>query len=767
MLRTWLSVSLLLSLCALAAGETQAKSSRDAEDRLARAISAGDELYLRGRTREAISEWTKAERLAGDSKNPEIRMDILLRRAEAYQALGFYRRSIGDLQAASRLAETADDDETRARIQGSLGNVHYLMGSAERAQTHFETCLEYARTAGARRLEATTLTNMGNLFTARDPSRAETWYRESYRIAKAIGDSQLAVDALINNARLSIAVRDPESAEKKAHEALAIVETFSEGGRKADRLTRIGLVFESLAATSTARESEFLGEANRLYEESAGIALQTGDLRTHAFALGYRGRLYERLGRNEDALRLTRRALFSAQEADVLEAVYLWQWQMGRLYRAEERRDLALAAYRDAATTLRQLRRDALAGNPRSRFPLQKDAATVFLELTDLLLARSEGVPNEAESQLLLLEARETMEQLKTAELENYFQDECVAALESTATSIDEVSSTAAAVYPIMFPDRVELLVSLPDRMVRVASPGSSGQVRSSALELRRRLGERTFRYLRPGRELYRDLIAPLEPVLAGTGIDTLVIVPGGVLRTIPFSVLHDGERHLVEKFALVVTPGITLLDPRPIERGRVNLLLGGLTEGVQGFEPLPHVADELEQVHELFGGEVFSNKNFVTKRIEHALDQKPFTLVHLATHARFEADARASFLLTHDGRMTMDSLEEFIKLSRFREEPVELLTLSACETAVGDERAALGLAGVAVKAGARSALASLWLINDEAAAELVTAFYRELKGGAVSKAKALQAAQISLLQKRRYRFPYYWAPFLLIGNWL
>jgi CHAT domain-containing protein len=100
------------------------------------------------------------------------------------------------------------------------------------------------------------------------------------------------------------------------------------------------------------------------------------------------------------------------------------------------------------------------------------------------------------------------------------------------------------------------------------------------------------------------------------------------------------------------------------------------------------------------------------------------------------------------------------------RKNPVELLTLSACQTAVGDERAALGLAGVAIKAGARSALASLWFVNDESTSKLVTEFYQQLQNPTLSKAQALQQAQKSLMEQG-YQHPLYWAPFLLIGNWL
>jgi CHAT domain-containing protein len=141
---------------------------------------------------------------------------------------------------------------------------------------------------------------------------------------------------------------------------------------------------------------------------------------------------------------------------------------------------------------------------------------------------------------------------------------------------------------------------------------------------------------------------------------------------------------------------------------------------------------------------------------------------VHLATHGKFAGKVRDSFVLTYDGRMSMDELEQFVGISWFREDnPVELLTLSACETAVGDDSAALGLASVAIKAGARSALASLWSINDEASSKLVADFYRELQDPGITKAQALQRAQLGLLADLRYQHPVYWSPFLLIGNWL
>jgi CHAT domain-containing protein len=187
----------------------------------------------------------------------------------------------------------------------------------------------------------------------------------------------------------------------------------------------------------------------------------------------------------------------------------------------------------------------------------------------------------------------------------------------------------------------------------------------------------------------------------------------------------------------------------------------------VQKFPSLPHVDDEVKEIQALHGGTILRNQSFLVERFSSELRDKTYSVVHVASHGQFETEARRSFLLAYDGRVTMDNLERLLRLSRFRDEPVELLTLSACRTAAENDRSALGLAGVAVKAGVRSALATLWYVNDQATGYLMADFYRHLAEASGTKAKALQAAQLRMLGERRFRHPGYWSPFLLVGNWL
>jgi CHAT domain-containing protein len=276
--------------------------------------------------------------------------------------------------------------------------------------------------------------------------------------------------------------------------------------------------------------------------------------------------------------------------------------------------------------------------------------------------------------------------------------------------------------------------------------------------------------YLDSAQRLYDWIVRPIEKSLEDEAIDTLVFVADGELRAIPMAALHDGKQFLIGRYAVCVSPGLTLTAPQPLTaRKRIDVLSAGLSEPRGGFSALPSVPEELSGIEGLYAGIRLQDEQFLVKNFASRFEGDTFTIVHIASHGLFAGDAVDTFVLAYDEPLKLDDLEKLIYPSQFRGEPVELLTLSACQTAEGDEgRAALGLAGVAVKAGARSALATLWAVDDKASSILVVDFYRELKNSpSMSKARALQQAQLKLLADPRYDHPACWAPYLLIGNWL
>jgi CHAT domain-containing protein len=533
-------------------------------------------------------------------------------------------------------------------------------------------------------------------------------------------------------------------------------------------LLNLGRGYERLAASEGAGRKADLQRAHEAFVEAGRIAGQIGDRLAESYALGYQGALYEKRGRLDESLDLTRRARFLAQEAGAPEALYRWDWQLGRIFRAKGDPAAAIEAYRRAVDSLEKIRFEMAHGYATGGSSFREAVGPVYFELVDLLLANAPDPADTAAHQTRLLEARETVEGLKAAELRDYFQDECVDQLQSKIEKLDQVSGSALVVYPILLPDRLELLLSRPAEMRRVTVDVSGPTLDAEARTLRRLLEKRTtLEYLPHAQRLYDWLVRPYEDELAGGSIETLVFVPDGALRMIPLAALHDGKAYLVDRFALATTPGLSLTDPRPLDRENLKVFLSGLSESVQGFPPLAYVPAELSSVRSLYGGTLLLDRDFQLARVEGTLGERDFNVVHIASHGEFSSDSGSSYLLAWDGRLTMDRLSEYVGLFRFRETPIELLTLSACETAEGDERAALGLAGVAIKAGARSALGTLWSVNDAATEKLIVEFYRQLKEDSTSKATALQRAQLALRRSPAYEHPFYWSPFLLISNWL
>ena len=235
-------------------------------------------------------------------------------------------------------------------------------------------------------------------------------------------------------------------------------------------------------------------------------------------------------------------------------------------------------------------------------------------------------------------------------------------------------------------------------------------------------------------------------------------------------SVLYDesSDEYLIQKFAIANSPGLSLMDSRPLASQAPAVLISALSEQVQGFPGLPFVASEVETLQGLYNAKTLMNKNFTLDKLTSAFESDSYNIVHIASHGYFGGVADDTYLLTYDGRIQLDALEKLVRPTQFRKQPIELLTLSACETAAGDDRSALGLAGLAIKAGARSTLATLWSVNDQASSQLVGQFYENLSSEEkFSKAEALRRSQLDLLSDMRYTHPFYWSPFLIIGNWL
>jgi CHAT domain-containing protein len=755
----WLAILTVLILTHAAARADPAEDRKAALDLIGRGTSA----LKTGDTAAATRYWTDAVRFCRSAGDQRLEADALARRGEAWRAEGHFREAADDLSAALAIAGLQGDQYLLAASKGALGD---LALASRRTATAEPLLLESLATA--RRLNDTTMmatgsNDLGNLYSATNrPAQAQSAYADAVRYAETAGNEGLAAIAETNAGRLALSNKDTVRAQTLLRDAVRRLVHL-------DATYQVG--FALMAAGSAASTGDHPAQGLRdiganAFEAGRSIAERLANPALESLALGGLGRLQLQAGQQREASRLTQLALYRARQADAPEIAFRWEWQQARIDRALGDSAVALAGYRRAVATLQSIRHDIPIRYQDGQSSFRTTFGPVYLEFADLLLRRSRD--NNRETPALLHEVRDVMEQLKATELQDYFRDPCITNFEARNRGIETVATDTAVIYPVILPDRLELLVTAGGHDTQITVPITEANLKQEVDTFRERLERRaTNEYIDVAKRLYDLIMRPIEARLTGLTITTLVFVPDGVFHTVPLSALYDGQHFLIERYAIATVPGLRLVDPRPLSPEARLMLAAGMSQSREGFPGLPKVPRELAGIRQVEGSTNLLNRTFTRERFAAELHAVNYTMVHIASHSQLGTDPSQSFVLAYDGPISLDDLEGSIKLARFRDLGLELLTLSACQTAVGDDRAALGMAGLALKAGARSVLATLWFISDEASGQLVVEFYRQLQNSSISKARALQAAQIKLIEDPLLGHPAYWAPFLLIGNWL
>jgi len=690
----------------------------------------------------------------------------LLLQVYELQQLGRHRESIVNLQQAYQLTKAAEDNAMQAEIFAALGLSYAQLGEAANAKQWLQKAID---TSSDQQLQirASTLNNLGNLLMqdAKYQQALENYDRAA-ELSNKHGLKVLKAQASVNAARAALSTGNNTLTRKLIDQSKSFTGELTTSTQKALLLINISTVIIELHNTSANADTDWLIEPYELLQSARKLSTLSNDNRTLSWSLGYLAQLYSLEQRHEDALRLTREAEFIAQTNNYPDVLFRWQWQAGKILQQLGEHNNAIDAYHMAIQTVQPIRYDIAGSFGDRHTSFRNIIGPLYFEYAELLLKNTGK--ESGEKQQRLIQARDIIELFKSAELEDFFQDDCVAEFKARTSGLDQLEKRTAVIYPILLAERTELLVSMPDGLHQFTVDVDEKTVQKEIRAFRQHLEKRTtHQYMPHAKQLYEWLISPVVDALDKSDIDTLVIVPDGALRNIPWGALHSGKDYLIQQYALAYTPGLKVTDPRPLDRTQLNILLTGLSSAVQDFPALPFVEAELDLVHKSYGGKVLLNEDFRTPLLNEALQETQFPIVHIASHGNFGSNPQQTFLLTYDEKLDMDQLEQFVGIGKYRKKPIELLTLSACQTAAGDDRAALGLAGVAVKSGARSVLATLWFVNDETTSLLVSDFYHHLKDPSTSKAKALQKAQLKIINDRRYRHPGYWAPYLMIGNWL
>ncbi len=790
-----------------------------------------ERLFYQGQFEQALLLWQQqcsAEQASQPDAPPQC-VPQLIKMAMAYRHLGAYG-SASDLLTALQDHLPSLPVNQQAEVLNELSKLTISSDANDlaKAAALADQAYKVAKQVKEPQLLAEVLNQQGNLLSiALQYEKAKKIYQRA--LAMLSSDDELHKKIEVNQLRLKVA-EDVENAWQYSDESLfadstawltRLIQQWQPWQDKFSEILALISLSEQIQKLQDHLDSPNAALKQLAYQalhKAVSIAEELKQARALSYAYGHLGALYEHSKQYKSALYLTRQAVFAAQQIQEKKLLYQWQWQSGRIFWVLNDYPQAIEAYQQAVANFNPIQRQvATTGYCHLSQSFRERIAPIYFELADLLLKyatvlKTEGLSNDKQRnyhQHLLSQARDAIEQFKTVELQNYYQDDCIA-MQTKCNAIDEyLDEHTAILYPIPLTDRLELLLTLKDEIVQATVPVTNSRLREEValflLPLRQNptpMGrayttQRTDnsvcspalrgnpqavrttptdseRYFKSAEQLHQWLIEPLSSYLQTGKIQTLVIVAEGVLRTLPFAALYDGQQYLIEKYALSVSPRLCLQQPSMTHKplSEFNILLAGLSEEVQGFSALPCAAYEINSLDKLYQPDhnPLLDKDFTLSRLDQEIRHQQYDIVHLASHGQFKANLDNTFILTYDGRISLNHLEELMTLSTIQNSPVELLTLSACETAVGDDQAALGLAGVALKAGVKTALASLWQVDDEATPAVVIEFYRHLREGKYNKAQALQEAQRLMIRNptyQAYKHPYFWAAFLMIGHWL
>ncbi len=779
---------------------------------LAQVLNIQGRFYLaQGQAEAAQTAWQQSAQLFAAIGDDWGTVEAQLNQAKALQALGLYRRSIDLLNQITQTLAEQPVSLPQAIAFRSLAEALMMSGDLSQARQLFNQSLQVAQqfhsTDAAVAVSAVYL-GLGNLTRAEaianlnlaglTPTEAMTQLNATepqtdnfvqaamQRRLQAIAQTfyqqtQTALD-WYQQAFQSPAIQTRMQAQLKYFSLLVTTQRWDlakshyaeiQTQLDAQPLSRSGVYnqIEWAESLQTLWQNTGFPDAQTIAQPLATAQQQARllqDDRALSYALGSIGSLYKAKQQWPDAKQLTQQALMASQTANANDIAYRWQWQLGQILEAQGDRQGAIQAYQETVNILQSLRRDLVAINRDVQFSFREQVEPVYRELVSLLLAPDQATETDLEK---LVQARNVIEGLQIAELDNFFREACLDTQFQLDRVVDQAHLSAAIFYTILLSDRLEVIVKLPQQPLshysaRVDQPIIERTIETLLTEIKSPIVTRPFK--QASQQIYDWLIRPAETALQQSQIETLVFVLDGSLRNVPIAALYDGQHYLLEKYSVALAPGLQLPDPKPLQRHNMQALLAGLSEARDEFPALTNVTKEVTEIEADIPSHVLLNQTFTVNNFQQAIDADTFPIVHIATHGKFSSNAAETFILAWDQRLDVNQLSTVLQTKETTtSEPIELLVLSACQTAAGDRRATLGLAGVAVRAGARSTIASLWNLDDDSGALLMSHFYDAFVNAPISKAEALRQAQQALLADPQYAAPRFWAPYVLLGNWL
>ena len=730
---------------------------------------------------------------------------------ESYRDQGSYNLAANEFESVLAQAEQKGDRLMQAMAGAALGYNYYLDRENSKAQSLLEQSDALTQSLNSPGLSALIEDYLGMLSVSLQlPEKAAANFDRALKNARLAQNNDLIAGIRVNQAGLEV------EAEKRLKRLENITIEVLRLNNPTLKITLLLNISEQLLAidpddVTAPEKQQLLKNTYQTLNNAYLLADANSQVRLRSQAEGYLARLYAQQKRNQDALVWLDKAITDAQQVNATDLSMQWETQSAKLLQVNGDSEAALTAYRRAVKHLTDIRYGLPITLHNGHSSIKEIIEPIYRGLADVLLLQAAKTPGNEAKQKLILEAIDSMETIKQTELEEFFKDRCLID-EGAATNLKDAQlSGVGIIYPVILPDRIELLFrdASNTQFEQKTIAASSRDVVDTTIEMAQFLRQGEGNYRKASRKLYDWLLKSYEGSLKEKGINTLIFVPDGPLRQVPFSALLNGKKFVIEDYAIVTLPGLSLKNsamntykkPRALiaalskpDGASIDELLhssikGGLGErglikADDSAEPvqagaitdqtarnnlienlsLPGVNDEVKSLQKDIENTTMLNQSFTYGGFKESVGSGEYSIIHIASHGYFGKSADDSFVMTYDHMLKLGDFQSLLSSDKIKKNPIDLLTLSACQTAAGDDRALLGFSGMAIKTNALSAIGTLWSVDDVATAKFMDVFYSNLTK--LSKAQALRQAQLFLLTKDELKHPHYWSPFIMVGNW-
>ncbi len=793
--------------------------------------------YALGEGQQALRYYTEALALLRASNDSTAEARTLSGMAQVHHSLGDRERALNHFRQALAIFRATSDTRTAGYTLNHIGHVHDSMGEGREALSFYNQALPLFRTVGDKRGEAVTLNNIGLIYTdLGEKKKAREFYEQATKVFDKADDCYALGPVLSNLALESLEAGDRKKALEYLNEALRLQRSTSDREGEATTLNNIGFIYNAAGdypralehyhrALALARETKNRrGEGDTLSnlmfawaaQKRAGLAVFYGKQAVNVYQ-DVRGTIPP-LDKEAQRSFLKPRELTYQRLAELLI-------ERGRLVEAQQ--VVGLLKEEEYFQFIRRDGGGSAETKPATLTPTEAEVGKRYQEIADRITVRG-----RQRSELLSKQTRSAEDENLLAQIDSdlavagqafqSFLDKLSVELGDTKQAarveqvresqglmedLRELGNGAVALYTLVGEEKYRVILITPDAQVAREYPIKAAEVNKKVAALREALQNPKVDPRPLAQELYRIVVGPVAKDLEQARAETLMWSLDGALRYIPIMALHDGQRYMVERYRNVVFTPASMARLKDEPRAEWKALGFGVSKAYGDFSALPAVPEELRGIisdeaamsEGVVPGKIALDEAFTADTLRTALRDR-YPLVHVASHFAFQpGNETDSFLLLGDGSHLPLSQ---IKSAQNLFGGVDLLTLSACDTATGgagaDGREVEGFAVLAQRQGAKAVVASLWPVADASTRLLMQNFYRLRKEQpGTPKAEALRQAQLLLLRGDEqmlaglergkgatsqrglsvdtiqtgpkgnpFAHPYFWAPFILIGNW-